>query len=61
MMSELKTSESLLRALRRAAIGEPTAEELREQRISFIMASLARKSNVTRDRIIEVLKDQQGK
>ncbi|MGE0768965.1 MAG: hypothetical protein AB7L90_21185 [Hyphomicrobiaceae bacterium] len=60
-MSKLKTDESLLTALRTAAMGNPTAKEVQEQRISFIMGSLDRKSGVTRERVMKVLADQQGK
>lgn len=59
-MTDLKTSETLLKALREAAVSQLTAVELQEQRISFIMASLDKKSNVTRDKVVHVLKRQLG-
>lgn len=60
-MSNLQTRPDLLKALKDAAAKPASAAELREQRISFIMGSLDRKSGVTRDRVIKVLDDQQGK
>jgi hypothetical protein len=60
-MVELKTQESLLRALKRAAARRLTAEELEKQRVSFIVGSLKENSAVTRARIREVLAQQEGK
>jgi hypothetical protein len=60
-MTELKTNESLLAALRRASTRTPTAEEVEKQRISFIMGSVKKSSGVTRARIQEVLAQQEGK
>jgi len=59
-MTELKTQESLLSALRRASSHTPTAEEMKRQRVSFIMGALKAGSDVTRDRIEEVLAEQEG-
>jgi hypothetical protein len=59
-MTDLKTSESLLSALRRAAT-TPSAEEIEQQRVSFIMGSLSERSSVTRARVQEVLAQQEGK
>lgn len=60
-MTELKTSELLLAALKEASKRGLTAEELNKQRISFIMGSLKESSTVTRSRIQEVLAEQEGK
>jgi hypothetical protein len=60
-MIELKTQESLLRALKQAAARRLTAEELEKQRVSFIVGSLKESSAVTRARIREVLAQQEGK
>jgi hypothetical protein len=60
-MTDLKTSESLLSALRRAATRTPSAEEIEQQRVSFIMGSLSERSSVTRARVQEVLAQQEGK
>ena len=59
-MTELKTDANLLRALQRASTRKPTAEELRQQRVSFIMGLLKENSGVTRSRIQEVLAKQDG-
>jgi hypothetical protein len=60
-MTNLKTEESLLRKLRRAATQVPTAEELEKQRVSFVMGSLGRKSTATRAQVEEMLAKQEGK
>lgn len=58
-MSELKTNPALLDALRKAAGRKPTASEQREQRVSYIYGSINEKSGLTKDRIREVLKQQE--
>jgi hypothetical protein len=60
-MTDLKTSDSLLDALKRAAAYKPTAEELERQRVSFILGSLREESTVTRERVQEVLAQQEGR
>ena len=60
-MTEIKTDESLLSALRKASTRSPTAEELRRQRISFVMGSLKADSDVTRARVEELLELQEGR
>ncbi len=60
-MTELKTQESLLNALRNALRHQPTHEELRKQRISFIMGCIGNSSNVTRSRVQEILDKQEGR
>jgi hypothetical protein len=60
-MTELKTKESLLEALRKSATRVPTAEELEKQRISFVMGSLGRKSTASRAQVQEMLDKQEGK
>jgi len=60
-MTNLKTKPSLLAALKEAASHEPSAKELKEQRISFIMGTLKRDSAVTRAKVIEVLEAHGGK
>lgn len=59
-MTRIKTNEALLKALREASQHEPTAAELRDQRISFVMGSLKEDSTVTRDRVREILDRQEG-
>jgi hypothetical protein len=60
-MTKLKTDESLLETLRSAAAHEPSADELHAQRISFIMGSLKDDSTVSREKVSQVLADQEGK
>jgi hypothetical protein len=60
-MNGLKTERSLLGALHRASTRTPTAEELRKQRVSFIMGSLKESSGVTRARVEQVLSEQEGR
>ena len=59
-MTELKTSESLLGALRKASKRMPSADELKKQRVSFIMGSLSQNSGVTRARVEELLATHEG-
>jgi len=60
IMTQLKTNESLLSALRKASSRVITAEELHKQRVSFIMGSTNAKSGVTRAKIQQVLDKQEG-
>lgn len=59
-LMELKTSATLLTALGNASSKKQTADEIKEQRVSFIFGSIDEKSGVTRSRIQEVLEEQQG-
>ena len=59
-MIALRTPEALLSELRRAANAKPSVEELQKQRISFIMGTLKDQSNITRAKIADVLKQQEG-
>lgn len=56
----LKTSEKLLNAVHRAAARKMTSEELREQRVSFVFGSMDSSSSVTRERVRQMLLDQEG-
>jgi hypothetical protein len=60
-MTELKTKDSLLRALKRASTRAPSAEEMEKQRVSFILGSIGVNSGVTRDQVWEILRKQEGK
>lgn len=59
-MTDLKTKESTLKSLQRAAQTPSTPEALRRQRISFIMGSLNNESHVTRAQVREILAKQEG-
>ena len=60
-MTRLHTAASLLRALKDASSRPLSADELRKQRVSFIMGSLKDSSTVTRARVREILAEQEGK
>lgn len=60
-MTDLKTDQELLDALRKSATRVPTAEELEKQRVSFIVGSLSPTSTITRSQVQEVLAKQEGK
>jgi hypothetical protein len=59
-MTELKTKESTLEALEKAAGQRLTPEEIQKQRISFIMGSLDAKSPITREKVEKLLAEQRG-
>jgi hypothetical protein len=59
-MTNLKTRESTLQALEKASRRPPTAEEIKKQRVSFIMGSLNRDSHVTRAQVQDLLAEQEG-
>jgi hypothetical protein len=59
-MISLKTKESTLRALAQASRRELTAEELQEQRVSYIMGSL-KSRDVTREKVEQILAKQEGR
>jgi hypothetical protein len=60
-MTELRTGEALLSALRTASTRGPSAKELHEQRVSFIMGSVKESSSLTRARVERVLAKQEGR
>lgn len=60
-MTNLKTKESTLRALQKASSRQPSEDELRKQRVSFIMGTLKSASAVTRAKVEEVLAKQEGR
>lgn len=59
-VSELRTSPALLEALDKAARRKLTAEEILEQRASFVFGSMDENSNVTRERIKHVIAEHEG-
>jgi hypothetical protein len=59
-MTELKTSQHLLDALRSAASQKVSSEELHAQRVSFIMGSVKPESGITREQVQQVLAKQEG-
>ena len=59
-MTNLKTKESTLLALEKAARIPLTPAEIREQRVSFIMGSIDTDSPMTRAEVQEILAKQEG-
>jgi hypothetical protein len=59
-MAELKTDEKLLKALHAAASRKVSPEEMREQRVSYIMGMFKPDSDITRERVLDVLAEQSG-
>ena len=59
-MTDLKTSQSLLDALREASSRPVSPEELHAQRVSFIMGSVKADSGITREQVQQVLAKQEG-
>jgi len=58
---DLKTPRTLLDALSKASCKKPTADELLEQRVSFIFGSLKPESDITHERIKQILVEQEGR
>jgi hypothetical protein len=59
-MTDLKTSQTLLDALKEATGRPVSSEELHAQRVSFIMGSVKAKSGITREQVQQVLAKQEG-
>ena len=58
---EIKPDNALLKALKSAASGKLTHEELFEQRVSFVYGSLKLSSSLTKGRVREIIKEQEGR
>ncbi len=56
----LKTDQSLLDAVARAAARKMSVGDLLEQRVSFVYGSMDSGSNVTRDQVRKLIIEQQG-
>ena len=56
-----KTPQTLLDALQHAASRKMTAEEIFEQQVSFVYGSLDDKSGVSRDQVLQVLMEHEGR
>ena len=59
-LASLKTQDALLEALSKGVSVHPSFKDLFEQRVSFIYGSMSSDSDITRDRIREVLEENQG-
>ena len=60
MPNDLKTDAGLLEKLAEAAKRPMSKDELRAQKISFIVGSLSKDSTVTRQQIEEALRNAEG-
>ena len=60
MISNLKTSSELLRKIKEAANKPMTSAEIKEQRVSFIVGSIDPDNGVSRERVKEILAEQEG-
>lgn len=58
---QMKTSPTLLAAMKQAIHHKPNEEQIRKQRISFIYGSLDKDSILPRDRIEDVLDVHEGR
>ena len=59
-MTGIQTDASLLEALRKAAGKQLSAEQLRRQKVSFIMGSLNKDSTITREFVEKELRRIDG-
>lgn len=59
-MTGIHTDPTLLDALKQAAGKKLTAEQLRRQKVSFIMGSLKQDSTITREFVESQLKQSEG-
>lgn len=60
-MTEIRTCEKLLRALKESSSREPSFDRLDKQRISFVMGSLPDRNSMSRDDVQIVLERQEGR
>jgi SpoU rRNA methylase family enzyme len=56
----LKTNATLLNKLQQAASHKPSPSEILEQRVSFAFSSMKPSSGVTRERVRQVILEQDG-
>ncbi|MGY4638144.1 hypothetical protein [Pseudomonas sp. TE24901] len=57
---DLDTSPDLLLALKGAAQHKQSAEEVLEQRVSFVYGSVGSKNGVTREQVRKLILEQEG-
>ena len=60
-MTKLQTNQTLLQALEAASSRHITPDEMHKQRVSYIMGILKETSGVTRERVENVLAEQEGR
>lgn len=59
-MTDLKTDPALVRRLEEAARQHLTADEIRRQKVSFIMSTLDDDSTITRAQVVACLDAMEG-
>lgn len=60
MIATLKTDDALIKRMQESAKRPPTRDELERQRISYVYGNLPTKSTVTRDRVAQKIKMNEG-
>lgn len=60
MIASLKTDADLIRRLQESASKPVSKEELARQRVSFVYGNLPSNSTITRDRVAERIKENEG-
>lgn len=60
MIATLKTDPELIRLLEESASEPITKEELERQRVSFVYGNLPNNSDITRERVAEKIKSNEG-
>jgi hypothetical protein len=60
-IDNIRTSPDLLRAIKDASTRTPSADEIKQQRISFVYGSLGAKSSVTRAQVEDALERHEGR
>lgn len=60
-IENIRTSPELLRAIKEASTRTQTADEIKQQRISFVYGSLGAKSAVTRAQVEDALERHEGR
>ena len=60
VIAKLKTDAGVIRRLHKSASKPVTKDELARQRVSFVYGNLPNKSGITRDRVAERIKANEG-
>ena len=59
-LETVKGDPQVLEALKKAAARQMTAEERRQQKVSFIMGTMGDDSTITREKVEKILAEQDG-
>jgi hypothetical protein len=60
-MTELRTNDALLTALKAATSRKPSFDQLDKQRLSFVMGALPENNGMTRVQVQSVIERQEGR